>query len=147
MFDGKERRLELIRELQTTHALQEEGQKEKAKERGRVQSLQQESLRSEHREEMVGDLTEEPVAREVGQQLDFLNKELRRLQVRGRRASLFTPYTLHLPQTHHLPFPTSPPFPSSSHFPLPQHSSPPQHSPPLPHSLHSPPPPHSPPLV
>lgn len=40
MFEGKEKRLELIQELRSTHALQEAGQAEKRNERQAVLSLQ-----------------------------------------------------------------------------------------------------------
>ncbi len=40
MFEGKEKRLELIQELRSTHALQEAGQLEKRNERQAVLSLQ-----------------------------------------------------------------------------------------------------------
>lgn len=40
MFEGKEKRLELIQELRSTHALQEAGQVEKRNERQAVLSLQ-----------------------------------------------------------------------------------------------------------
>ena len=40
MFEGKEKRLELIQELRSTHALQEAGQLEKRNDRQAVLSLQ-----------------------------------------------------------------------------------------------------------
>ena len=40
MFEGKEKRLELIQELRSTHALQEAGQLEKRNERQAVLSIQ-----------------------------------------------------------------------------------------------------------
>ena len=40
MFEGKEKRLELIQELRSTHALQEAGQLDKRNERQAVLSLQ-----------------------------------------------------------------------------------------------------------
>lgn len=40
MFEGKEKRLELIQELRSTHALQQAGQLEKRNERQSVLSLQ-----------------------------------------------------------------------------------------------------------
>lgn len=40
MFEGKEKRLELIQELRSTHALQQAGQMEKRNERQSVLSLQ-----------------------------------------------------------------------------------------------------------
>ena len=126
MFDGKERRLELIRELQATHALQEEGQRRKARERESVLAAQQQSLRSEHKEEVVSDLTEEAVAREVGQQLDFLNKELRRLQVREESSVLTTSHTPHLsytsPPPHSSPLLTTPHTPHHSPHSSPLHT-------------------------
>uniref|UniRef100_A0A8D0KZI6 Cilia- and flagella-associated protein 91 n=1 Tax=Strix occidentalis caurina TaxID=311401 RepID=A0A8D0KZI6_STROC len=80
MFEGKEKRLELIQELRTTHALQEDGQLLlKAKEQ-MTQALQQQHDLQMHKLSSV----ENHLAREEGRALantfDFLSKELVRLQ-------------------------------------------------------------------
>ncbi|XP_074783836.1 cilia- and flagella-associated protein 91 [Athene noctua] len=80
MFEGKEKRLELIQELRTTHALQEDGQLLlKAKEQ-MTQALQQQHDLQMHKLSSM----ESHLAREEGRALanifDFLSKELVRLQ-------------------------------------------------------------------
>ncbi|XP_068127073.1 cilia- and flagella-associated protein 91 isoform X1 [Hyperolius riggenbachi] len=84
MFEGKEKRLELIRELRTTHALQEEGQLLKKAEKQETLALQRERELSEHK----ASLQEEHLSRMEGEVLsdmfDFLSKELVRLQEERR---------------------------------------------------------------
>ncbi|KAK3751138.1 hypothetical protein QZH41_017935 [Actinostola sp. cb2023] len=53
MFEGKEKRLELIQELRSTHALQESGQVEKRNERQSVLSLQRQRRLDQHKESFV----------------------------------------------------------------------------------------------
>ncbi|EDO40940.1 predicted protein [Nematostella vectensis] len=84
MFEGKEKRLELIQELRSTHALQEGGQAEKRNERQSVLTLQRQRRLDQHKESFV----EEALARTEGGTLadmfDFLSKELIRLQEERR---------------------------------------------------------------
>ena len=84
MFEGKERRLELIHELRTTHALQDTGQKAKEREKSSLLTKQRQEAANEHKDQVLQDLTEEGPAEELGRQLDYLNKELYRLQVSSR---------------------------------------------------------------
>lgn len=84
MFEGKERRLELIHELRTTHALQEAGQKLKEKEKSAVLDKQLHQDQKTHKDSVVGDVVEDGPAELIGKQLDFLNKELIRLQEERR---------------------------------------------------------------
>ncbi|CAI9532698.1 unnamed protein product [Staurois parvus] len=84
MFEGKEKRLELIRELRTTHALQEEGQLLKNEGREETLTLQRQRELDEHK----ATVQEEHLSRMEGEVLsdmfDFLSKELVRLQEERR---------------------------------------------------------------
>jgi hypothetical protein len=84
MYAGKERRADLIRELRTTHALQSPEQAQKKREKGEILSKQAKRSAAEHREAVVSDAVEEGAALCLGQQLDFLQKELERLQEERR---------------------------------------------------------------
>ncbi|NXX11452.1 CFA91 protein, partial [Podargus strigoides] len=80
MFEGKEKRLELIQELRTTHTLQEDGQLLLKAEEQMTLALQQQRNLQMHKLSSV----EKHLAREEGRVLanmfDFLSKELVRLQ-------------------------------------------------------------------
>ncbi|XP_051471204.1 cilia- and flagella-associated protein 91 [Apus apus] len=80
MFEGKEKRLELIQELRTTHALQEDGWLLLKAEKEMILALQQQRDLKMHKMSSV----EKHLAREEGRvlanMLDFLSKELVRLQ-------------------------------------------------------------------
>ncbi|XP_010142939.1 PREDICTED: protein MAATS1 [Buceros rhinoceros silvestris] len=80
MYEEKEKRLELIRELRTTHALQEDGQLLLKAEAQMTLALQQEHNLQMHKLSTM----ENHLAREEGRALanifDFLSKELVRLQ-------------------------------------------------------------------
>ncbi|XP_065598194.1 cilia- and flagella-associated protein 91 [Cyrtonyx montezumae] len=84
MFEEKEKRLELIQELRTTHALQEDGQLLLKAQEKMTRALQQ------HRDLKMHKLSsmESHLAREEGRALanmfDFLSKELLRLQEERR---------------------------------------------------------------
>ncbi|XP_044129331.1 cilia- and flagella-associated protein 91 isoform X3 [Bufo gargarizans] len=84
IFEGKEKHLELIRELRTTHALQEEGQLLKKEEKEATLALQRQRELSEHK----CSAEEEQLSRLEGEVLsdmfDFLSKELVRLQEERR---------------------------------------------------------------
>ncbi|XP_018430553.1 PREDICTED: protein MAATS1-like, partial [Nanorana parkeri] len=84
IFEGKEKRLELIRELRTTHALQEEGQLLKEEDRQETLALQRQHELEEHK----ASVQEEHLSRLEGEVLsdmfDFLSKELVRLQEERR---------------------------------------------------------------
>ncbi|XP_042311319.1 cilia- and flagella-associated protein 91 isoform X1 [Sceloporus undulatus] len=84
MFEGKEKRLELIRELRTTHALQEDGQLLKKAEKKVTLALQRQRDLHEHKMSLM----EKHLARVEGRALvnmfDFLSKELIRLQEERR---------------------------------------------------------------
>ncbi|XP_019855688.1 PREDICTED: protein MAATS1-like, partial [Amphimedon queenslandica] len=84
MFDGKEMRSDLIKELRTTHALQQPEQKEKRKETENILSKQRNQAETQHKESIVSDGAEQGAAELIGKQLDFLNKELLRLQEERR---------------------------------------------------------------
>nr|XP_009940160.1 PREDICTED: protein MAATS1 [Opisthocomus hoazin] len=80
MFEGKEKRLELIQELRTTHALQKDGQLLLKAEKQMTLALQQQHDLKMHKLSSA----ENHLAREEGRVLanifDFLSKELVRLQ-------------------------------------------------------------------
>ncbi|KFU90058.1 AMY-1-associating protein expressed in testis 1, partial [Chaetura pelagica] len=80
MFEGKEKRLDLIQELRTTHALQEDGWLRLKAEKEMILALQQQRDLKMHKMSQV----EKHLAREEGRvlanMLDFLSKELVRLQ-------------------------------------------------------------------
>ncbi len=56
MYEGKEKRLELIRELRSTHALQEAGDRAKLMEAAAVRALQRQQYLHEHKENLAGEL-------------------------------------------------------------------------------------------
>ncbi|XP_075053579.1 cilia- and flagella-associated protein 91 isoform X2 [Mixophyes fleayi] len=84
MFEGKEKRVELIRELRTTHALQQDGQLLKKEEKQMTLTLQRQreisedetSMRDEHLARLEGGV--------LSDMFDFLSKELVRLQEERR---------------------------------------------------------------
>ncbi|XP_029434762.1 cilia- and flagella-associated protein 91 isoform X2 [Rhinatrema bivittatum] len=80
MFEGKEKRLELIQELRTTHALQEEGQLLKKAEKQATLALQRQRDLREHKISMVDDHLSELEGGVLSDMFDFLSKELVRLQ-------------------------------------------------------------------
>lgn len=84
MFEGKEKRRELIRELRSTHALQDAEQGLKEQERAQILALQRQRqlhlLKEAHVDEALGRLE----GASLGDMLDFLAKELIRLQEERR---------------------------------------------------------------
>ncbi|NXP17584.1 CFA91 protein, partial [Scytalopus superciliaris] len=80
MFEGKRKRLDLIQELRTTHALQEDGQLLLKAEEQRILALQQQHDSQMHKlSSMEKDLATIE-GRTLANILDFLSKELLRLQ-------------------------------------------------------------------
>ncbi|CAB3979780.1 Hypothetical predicted protein [Paramuricea clavata] len=88
MYEGKEKRLELIRELQSTHALQLAGQMEKRSERQSVLSDQRMRRLDTHKESFVDEALSEMEGSTVADMFDFLSKEIIRLQ-EARRIQAF----------------------------------------------------------
>uniref|UniRef100_A0A670JT65 Cilia- and flagella-associated protein 91 n=1 Tax=Podarcis muralis TaxID=64176 RepID=A0A670JT65_PODMU len=80
MFEGKEKRLELIRELRTTHALQEDGQLLKKAEKQVTLALQRQRDLHEHKMSLMEKHLARVEGRALSNMLDFLSKELIRLQ-------------------------------------------------------------------
>ncbi|XP_053154496.1 cilia- and flagella-associated protein 91 isoform X2 [Hemicordylus capensis] len=80
MFEGKEKRLELIRELRTTHALQEDGQLLKKAEKQATLALQRQRDLHEHKMSQMEKHLARVEGRALSNMLDFLSKELVRLQ-------------------------------------------------------------------
>ncbi|XP_050416159.1 cilia- and flagella-associated protein 91 [Patella vulgata] len=84
MFEGKEKRIELINELRSTHALQEAEQIEKKQEMTTTLALQRQRRLHEHKESLVDESLANVEGSSVGHMLDFLSKELVRLQEERR---------------------------------------------------------------
>jgi len=84
MFEGKEKRLELIQELRSTHALQEAGQLEKRNERQAVLSLQRQRRLDTNKESFVEEALAQMEGSTLADMFDFLSKELIRLQEERR---------------------------------------------------------------
>ncbi|XP_025100733.1 cilia- and flagella-associated protein 91-like [Pomacea canaliculata] len=84
MFEGKEKRIELIRELRTTHALQQPEQAQKFKEMQDTLALQRQRRLHEHKESLVDEGLSNMEGESLGNMLDFLSKELIRLQEERR---------------------------------------------------------------
>uniref|UniRef100_A0A8C8S965 Cilia- and flagella-associated protein 91 n=1 Tax=Pelusios castaneus TaxID=367368 RepID=A0A8C8S965_9SAUR len=80
MFEGKEKRLELIRELRTTHALQEDGKLLKKAEKQVTLALQRQRDLHEHKLSLVENHLAWIEGRALVNMFDFLSKELVRLQ-------------------------------------------------------------------
>nr|XP_008171397.1 cilia- and flagella-associated protein 91 isoform X1 [Chrysemys picta bellii] len=84
MFEGKEKRLELIRELRTTHALQEDGKLHKKAEKQVALALQRQRDLHEHKLSLVENHLARIEGRALVNMFDFLSKELVRLQEERR---------------------------------------------------------------
>ncbi|XP_062984898.1 cilia- and flagella-associated protein 91 isoform X1 [Elgaria multicarinata webbii] len=84
MFEGKEKRLELIQELRTTHALQEDGQLLKKAEKQVTLALQRQRDLHEHKLSLMEKHLARVEGRALANMLDFLSKELIRLQEERR---------------------------------------------------------------
>ncbi|NXI31005.1 CFA91 protein, partial [Sterrhoptilus dennistouni] len=80
MFEGKEKRVDLIQELRTTHALQEEGQLLLEAEKQKTLSLQRQQDSQMHQLSALERDLATVEGRTLGNILDFLSKELVRLQ-------------------------------------------------------------------
>lgn len=84
MFEGKEKRLELIQELRSTHALQEAGQLEKRNDRQAVLSLQRQRRLDTNKDSFVEEALAQMEGSTLADMFDFLSKELIRLQEERR---------------------------------------------------------------
>ncbi|KAK7106474.1 cilia- and flagella-associated protein 91-like isoform X2 [Littorina saxatilis] len=84
MFEGKEKRMELIAELRSTHALQNTEQTEKMKEMQATLALQRQRRLHEHKESLVDEALSQVESSSLGDMFDFLSKELIRLQEERR---------------------------------------------------------------
>ncbi|XP_016055388.1 PREDICTED: protein MAATS1 [Miniopterus natalensis] len=84
MFEGKEKRLELIQELRTTHALQEDDRLVKKAEKQVTLALQRQRNLHEHKVSLVENHLAGLEGRVLADMLDFLSKELVRLQEERR---------------------------------------------------------------
>ncbi|XP_052253819.1 cilia- and flagella-associated protein 91-like [Dreissena polymorpha] len=84
MYEGKEKRMELIRELRSTHALQEAEQSMKKQEKQATLTLQRQRRLHEHQESLVDEALAKVEGKSLGDMFDFLSKELIRLQEERR---------------------------------------------------------------
>ncbi|XP_047421516.1 cilia- and flagella-associated protein 91 [Sciurus carolinensis] len=84
MFEGKEKRLELIQELRTSHALQEDEKLVKKAEKQVTLALQRQRNLHEHKVSLVENHLAGLEGRALVDMLDFLSKELVRLQEERR---------------------------------------------------------------
>ena len=74
MFEGKEKRLELIQELRSTHALQEAGQAEKRNERQAILSLQRQRRLDQHKSSFEEEALAQMEGSTLADMFDFLSK-------------------------------------------------------------------------
>ncbi|KAB0357765.1 hypothetical protein FD754_001921 [Muntiacus muntjak] len=84
MFEGKEKRLELIQELRTSHALQEDDRLVKKAEKQVTLALQRQRNLHEHKVSLVANHLAGLEGRVLADMFDFLSKELVRLQEERR---------------------------------------------------------------
>ncbi|XP_022103155.1 cilia- and flagella-associated protein 91-like isoform X1 [Acanthaster planci] len=84
MFEGKEKRQELINELRSTHALQSAEQQMKKQEKQSTLNLQRQRRLHQHKESFVDEAMSQLEGESAGDMLDFLSKELIRLQEERR---------------------------------------------------------------
>ncbi|XP_013370631.1 PREDICTED: protein MAATS1 isoform X2 [Chinchilla lanigera] len=84
MFEGKEKRLELIQELRTSHALQEDEKLLKKAEKQVTLALQRQRNLHEHKVSQIENHLAGLEGRVLADMLDFLSKELVRLQEERR---------------------------------------------------------------
>lgn len=82
MYEGKEKRMELIEELRSTHALEETERDMKLEQQLSTKALQRQRQLHERKEDVVVSALVELEGKNMGDMLQFLNKELIRLQVR-----------------------------------------------------------------
>nr|CAB3263584.1 protein MAATS1-like [Phallusia mammillata] len=84
MYEGKEKWLELIQEVRSTHALQKAEQQMKRQEKQHVVTLQRQRRLYQHKEAFVDESLSQMEGETVGDMLDFLSKELVRLEEERR---------------------------------------------------------------
>lgn len=84
MYEGKERKKDLIAELRSTHALARAQQEIKAKEKDAALKHRQQQATEGRRRELLNWVVTDVQAEQVGTTLDFLSKELVRLQEERR---------------------------------------------------------------
>lgn len=84
IFEGKEKRMELIKELRSTHALQDAEQAMKLQEKQATLALQRQRRLHEHKVFLVDEALSQMEGDSLGDMADFLSKELIRLQEERR---------------------------------------------------------------
>ncbi|XP_036366868.1 cilia- and flagella-associated protein 91-like isoform X2 [Octopus sinensis] len=89
MMDGKNERIDLILELQSTHALQEDKQRIKDLQREATLNLQRQKFVYDHQENLIDSVMSQVEGHTIGSMFDFLSKELIRMQ-EERRVKAFS---------------------------------------------------------
>uniref|UniRef100_H2YHN5 Cilia- and flagella-associated protein 91 n=1 Tax=Ciona savignyi TaxID=51511 RepID=H2YHN5_CIOSA len=84
MYEGKEKRLELIQEIRSTHALQTAQQQMKRQEKQQVITLQRQRRLHQDKESYVDGALSQIEGESIADMLDFLSKELIRLEEERR---------------------------------------------------------------
>jgi len=84
MFEGKELRRDLIAEVRTTHALEQDEAKDKAQEGADIKSQREKAAEHENRTNTDAAVVGNVAGGTIGRTLDFLSKELVRLQEERR---------------------------------------------------------------
>ncbi|XP_071958133.1 cilia- and flagella-associated protein 91-like isoform X2 [Antedon mediterranea] len=84
MFEGKEKRQELINELRSTHALQQAEQQMQKEEKQSTLNLQRQRKLYDQKESYIDEALSNLEGASIGDTLDFLSKELIRLQEERR---------------------------------------------------------------
>ncbi|CAI2731314.1 unnamed protein product [Schistosoma spindalis] len=79
MYEGKEKRSELIAESRSTHALLEDEQAQKKREKLTILTKQEDFSHLLHQEHLIGDILGQFECDSLANMLDFLSKELDRL--------------------------------------------------------------------
>ena len=84
MYDGKQEKLVLIKEVSSTHALQSVDQSNTKLYKQKVMGLQRQRHLNEQKNELIDEVLQSMEGETVSDMLDFLSKELIRLQEERR---------------------------------------------------------------
>lgn len=87
MYKNKEERIELISEMRSTHALQEQDMNRKKVQKQDIQAAQFDQRRDISRDDLVDSILQTLEGEAMGDMLDYLSKELIRLQEERRIAA------------------------------------------------------------
>lgn len=87
MYKNKEERIELISEMRSTHALQEQDMNRKKLEKQDVQTAQYAQRKDLSRDDLIDSILQTLEGEAMGDMLDYLSKELIRLEEERRIAA------------------------------------------------------------